>query len=221
MRLPLFPLNTVLFPGMVLPLHIFEERYKLMVRRCMEDDTPFGVVLIRDGQEAGGAATPHEVGTLAKITHVEPLPGGRMNIETTSTGRFRIRRLLDHEPYLAAEVETYPLAAPAASTTHALVSNLRPRIAAYLQLLSDDATVHISPEDMPDDPVDLAYLIAIALQVPMTDKQDLLTFDSARELLARERQLLLREHDLLRYMVSTIDAQQDLVVGPTGQLFLN
>lgn len=221
MRLPLFPLNTVLFPGMVLPLHIFEERYKLLVQRCIADNAPFGVVLIREGQEAGGVATPHPVGTLAKITHVEPLPGGRMNIETTGTGRFRIRRLLDEEPYLAAEVETYPLAASTATTTLSLVARLRPRIAAYLQLLSDDTTTQIGPEDMPDDPVDLAYLIAIALQVPMTDKQDLLMVGSARDLLVREQQLLLREHGLLRFMVSTSDAQQALVAGPTGQLFLN
>jgi Lon protease-like protein len=221
MRLPLFPLNTVLFPGMVLPLHIFEERYKLLVQRCIADNAPFGVVLIREGQEVGGVATPHPVGTLAKITHVEPLPGGRMNIETTGTGRFRIRRLLDQEPYLAAEVETYPLAASTATTTLALVARLRPRIAAYLQLLSDDTTTQIGPEDMPDDPVDLAYLIAIALQVPMTDKQDLLMVGSARDLLVREQQLLLREHGLLRFMVSTSDAQQALVAGPTGQLFLN
>ena len=67
--LPLFPLNTVLFPNMVLPLHVFEERYKLMINTCLAQDKPFGVVLIYSGTEAGGPAVPHSVGTVARIAH--------------------------------------------------------------------------------------------------------------------------------------------------------
>ena len=66
-ELPLFPLNTVLFPGQVLPLHIFEERYRLMIRRCLAEDAPFGVALIQTGAEVGAAAEPHTVGTVARI----------------------------------------------------------------------------------------------------------------------------------------------------------
>ena len=65
MRLSLFPLNVVMFPGMVMPLHIFEDRYKLMVRRCLREGKPFGIVLIQQGAEVGGEATPHPVGTMA------------------------------------------------------------------------------------------------------------------------------------------------------------
>jgi Lon protease-like protein len=105
MDLRLFPLQTVLFPGMRLPLHIFEERYQAMVRECIEHDAPFGVVLIREGVEAGGAAVPHNFGTTARITQVEYLDSGRMNIFTIGVRRFRIRRIDTSEAYLRADVD--------------------------------------------------------------------------------------------------------------------
>ena len=82
-ELRLFPLNTVLFPKMPLPLHIFEERYKLMITECMEADEPFGVVLIEEGSKAfGPLAQPHAVGCTARVVQVESLEDGRMNIIT-------------------------------------------------------------------------------------------------------------------------------------------
>ena len=84
-ELPLFPLNTVLFPGMPLPLHIFEDRYKQMINNCLEEKEPFGVVLIRNGKEAlGPLAQPHSIGCTARIVEVQKLSDGRMNI--TSVG---------------------------------------------------------------------------------------------------------------------------------------
>jgi uncharacterized protein len=92
--LPLFPLNTVLFPGMPLTLHIFEERYKLMIERCLEHRQPFGVVLIRYGKEAlGSLADPHRIGCTARILDVQPLSEGRMNISALGQKRFRILEL--------------------------------------------------------------------------------------------------------------------------------
>src|SRR3954453_11337770 len=88
-EIPLFPLNTVLFPGMPLPLHIFEPRYREMIGACVRDERPFGVVLIKEGREVGEAAMPFEVGTLAKIVGVERLDDGRMNVVTVGTDRFR------------------------------------------------------------------------------------------------------------------------------------
>jgi Lon protease-like protein len=87
---PLFPLNTVLFPGGVLPLRIFEPRYVDMVRRCMREGGEFGVVLIRQGAEAGGDATFHDVGTLVQIVDFDQLPDKLLGITSRGTRRFRV-----------------------------------------------------------------------------------------------------------------------------------
>src|SRR5947209_7299372 len=99
-ELPLFPLNTVLFPTAPLTLHIFEERYKEMVSRCIAEDIPFGVVLIREGQEAGAPAVPFEVGTTAQIVSVEKLLQGRMNLIAVGRKRFRLLDTSHARPYL-------------------------------------------------------------------------------------------------------------------------
>ena len=103
--LPLFPLGTVLFPGALLPLHIFEPRYRLLIRRCIERQRPFGIVLIRSGTEVGGSAEPYEVGTEAKIVAESPLPNGRSYIVTRGGRRFAVESLIaDAEPYLIGRV---------------------------------------------------------------------------------------------------------------------
>jgi Lon protease-like protein len=107
MELPLFPLHAVLFPGVALPLHIFEERYRSMVGRCIAAGEPFGVVLIRDGREVGDAPVSlAQVGTTAIIRQAGRYPDGRMDIVTVGGRRFRIDELHeDREPYLVGEVE--------------------------------------------------------------------------------------------------------------------
>ncbi len=92
-RLPLFPLSTVLFPRMVLPLHIFEERYKTMLRYCDEQDEPFGIVLIREGEEVGAPAEPYSIGTEAHILRVSDLEDERKLIVVQGRDRFRIREI--------------------------------------------------------------------------------------------------------------------------------
>ncbi len=104
-HIPLFPLNSVLFPKQALPLHIFEERYKLMIGRCIDEKAPFGVVLIKSGEEAGGDAEPYDVGTTARVARVQRLPDGRMNLITLGRRRFRILELDRSEEYLSGEVE--------------------------------------------------------------------------------------------------------------------
>ena len=89
-ELPLFPLNVVLFPGMRMPLHIFEERYKTMIGQCVEREQPFGVVLIKEGKEVGDPAEPFRTGTSARITRVARLEEGRMNIVTHGERRFEL-----------------------------------------------------------------------------------------------------------------------------------
>jgi len=107
--LRLFPLRTVLFPGMPLPIQIFEPRYHQLLAECLEADEPFGVVLLRAGEEVGDAgAEPHEVGTTARIESASPVGGGRVMVQSRGERRFRILTLHRDRPFLTAEVE-YPV----------------------------------------------------------------------------------------------------------------
>ncbi len=112
--LPLFPLRLVLFPGQVLPLHIFEPRYRMMINQCVEEELPFGVVLMREDTPDwrdynGDVELPYEIGTTAHIRRMERLADGRLNIITLGLHRFRVRKLRFDMPYLQGDVEAFPL----------------------------------------------------------------------------------------------------------------
>lgn len=205
--LPLFPLNTVLFPGMVLPLHIFEERYKLMVQRCLEEERAFGVVLIREGREVGGGAVPYDVGTTALIGGVSRLEGGRMNIVTIGHERFRLRTLRRDLPYLMGSADPWPLAGAETDLAYTLVEPVRALFQQYLDLLTQAQGDEIKVEEVPAEPRALALLVAIALQVPMAQKQRLLDQPTVAHLLATEQSILRREQLLLDYIARTQEEQ--------------
>jgi Lon protease-like protein len=202
MNLPLFPLHTVLFPGMALPLHIFEPRYRQMVEQCLAASRPFGVVLIRAGQEVGAPAVPHEIGVTARITGVERAAGGRLNIETVGEERFRLRETRPDGDLLTAEVDLLPLPSDPAGGDQRLVRALAPWLRRYLEVLGQAAQTELRVDTMPDHPVAMAYLAAIIAQVPMLEKQTLLAAASAAEMLRAERRLLRREVGLLRAMLA-------------------
>lgn len=103
-ELPLFPLNVVLFPGAFLPLHIFEQRYREMVKYCIRNESSFGVVMIKEGEEAGNGVTPCIVGTEVEVLDVNRFPDGRMNIMTSGHSRFEILEVNEDMPYLIARV---------------------------------------------------------------------------------------------------------------------
>lgn len=107
-QLRLFPLQTVLFPSMPLPLQVFEERYRLLISECLATQEPFGVVLIREGHEVGGSAVPYDMGTTARIEHVQPVDGVRLAVQSRGEQRFRITQLHHDRAYLSADVE-YPV----------------------------------------------------------------------------------------------------------------
>jgi Lon protease-like protein len=203
MDLPLFPLNTVLFPGMVLPLHIFEERYKLMVNRCLEEELPFGVLLIREGSEVGQQAAPHEVGTTTMIAGVTRLDGGQMNIVTIGHERFRLRSIRHDRPYLVGDAEPWPLRGARAREARRQVGPLRALFRQYLSLLVQAQGHRIEIEEIPEQPRQLALLIAISLQLPMAQKQHLLTQPTVAHLLLAERAIMNREQLLLDYVIQT------------------
>lgn len=198
-RLPLFPLNTVLFPHMPLTLHIFEPRYKLMIEQCLQAGQPFGVVLIREGREAlGPLAQPYPVGCTAKITDVERLPDGRMNLVVVGRERFRIVSLSYDLPYLMGTVEPFPPDDADVSETQWAGEQLRPWVERYLAVLARASqSVTFDPAALPDDPLALGYLAAGLLQIPLDQKQTLLATSRAAQFLADVREIYRREVVLL------------------------
>lgn len=203
-KLPLFPLNTVLFPGMMLPLHIFEPRYRLMIGRCIKQNDPFGVVLIKQGSEVGGGAIPYGIGTSAYITGVERLPEGRMNIQTVGHQRFKIERFVQEKPFLVGMVADFPLEGAEDPAAGELADRLRPSLRVFLDRLAAAGDVSL-PEELPSDPLVLAYLIAIALPMPLADKQKLLTIPGLAAVLRAEAALLYREIMFLDHMLERPD----------------
>ncbi len=223
MEIPLFPLkNVVLFPGMVLPLHIFEMRYREMINRCIAERLPFGVVLIQEGQEVGEAALPHAIGTLAKIIRVERLDDGCMNITTIGMERFKIEKIADpQQSYLTATVRTLPTVNGSTKAAIELAQKLRPRIYQYVELLSKANNAELKLDRLPEEPMTLAFLVAIALQVAATEKQKLLEYQGVPEILVGELNLLAHENMMLRYMVETQAEAQAMNAGMTGGIFPN
>ena len=104
-NLPLFPLNTVLFPGGTIPLQVFEPRYLRLIDDCLNSDSKFGVVLIKEGKEVGGPSVPMSIGTIAKITSVKNLPNNRLLVTSIGTDRFNILEILKDDPYMVASVD--------------------------------------------------------------------------------------------------------------------
>lgn len=203
-QLPLFPLGTILFPGATLNLHIFEERYRLMIGRCLEQRSPFGVVLIREGDEVeegrAGArpAEPYPVGTIAEITANVRLEDGRFLLSAVGRERFRIQSILQRSPYLIASVATLPEEVPLGAV--AAAAELRATYERYWQAVAAATGVPVQPEDLPDRPLDLAYHLADRLQVPLARKQHWLEIG----LIARLREI-------------AADMRTELALMPTGK----
>ena len=198
-ELPLFPLNTVLFPGMPLPLHIFEERYKRMVRFCLENNQPFGVVLIRQGSEAlGPLAEPHDIGCTARIIEVQPLAEGQMNIITLGENRFRIESTTSQDGYLVGKVDFFPLEETSSEKLDSSAQHLLPLVKQYMQILSEASEADLDPEKLPADPLVLAYLAAVLVQIPPEQKQALLAEQRAIDLLGRMEKIYRREVAMLQ-----------------------
>ncbi len=188
--LPLFPLNTVLFPGQLLPLHIFEPRYRQMIGECIQHGRAFGVVLIRSGEEVGATAEPHDVGTTAHIVQVESEADDRMNILCVGKARFRIARLLHDKPYLYGQVELWPWEPYLAG--NADLARIRRHLDRYLHMLAETADSKLDVS-LPDDPAALANIAASVLQVELSEKQRLLTTPSINAMLIDVADLLQRE----------------------------
>ncbi len=197
--LPLFPLNTVLFPRMPLPLHIFEPRYQEMMTRCLRERIGFGVLLITSGAEVAAQAETVTVGTVARIVNVEELEDGRMNMLTMGMVRFRLLKTYNHHPYLSGDIETWH---DEMGDVAALTRLTKLAHKAYINYVTDLAEL-MDDEDRPGqivaplDPQILSYTIAANLQVPNEEKQQLLEIESVQERLAREIEMVEAERAFL------------------------
>lgn len=174
MELPLFPLNTVLFPGAKLPLHIFEPRYRQMIGECLDLDRPFGVVLIRAGVEAGGDARPHGVGTSARITDVERLEDGRFNIVCEGRERFRIHDTSSVRAYLLGDVELLLDEDAVGQAADTAADEVRRRYLHFAQLTLAMRGEWAQRVPSPPRPSQLADTLAARLPTSMETKQELL-----------------------------------------------
>jgi Lon protease-like protein len=209
-RLPLFPLGTVLFPGLVLPLHIFEPRYRALIRDLMDlpaDQTrEFGVIAIRGGWEvpatspagltAGGSLTLYDVGCTAEIRQITEHPDGRFDIVTVGRRRFRLAELAsDPSPYLVGEVDLLAEATGDEASVERLATAVLELFQRYITLMRRDAPE--VGEQLPDRPAVLSYLVAASAALSVDDKQRLLAAADTAKRLRAERSLLRRELALL------------------------
>ena len=212
--LPVFPLGTVLFPGLVLPLHIFEERYRTLVRDLVAttDDEPheFGVATLRHGSEvlaAEAEAEPptvepavspdqlYDVGCTAELRQVTELPDGRFDIVTVGRRRFRVIGLAaQSHPYLTAEVEWLPDEDASGETAELLAPRVLAAFRTYLDLLRPESEVL---DQVPDDPTVLSHLVAATAQLTTEERQELLAAPDTASRLRAELRLLNREAGLL------------------------
>jgi uncharacterized protein len=197
-ELPLFPLQTVLYPGLPIPLHIFEDRYRQMFKRVLDGERRFGVVAIVKGRDVDADATYHPVGCVAEVAGVKRHPDGRLDVVARGRSRFKIDGVTQAAPYIVAEVSTLPEAAGEAAEQRSVkAGRLFTRYVATLLRMAGEQVESI---DIPDDPVAASYLVAAGLQIDLADKQRLLTLPSAAERLAAEAVLLRRELVLLEHL---------------------
>ena len=207
-EIPLFPLNLVLFPGMPLPLHIFEERYKAMIGDCMRYNTPFGVSLIRAGEEVGGPADPQRIGTTTRVLRSQMLDGGRLNIMTKGERRYEIIEITQQEPHVAGLVRM--LDEPVGESFTGVSSELTEEFSKLMRNLISLSGGYTAQVDIPENPVELSYTIAANLDAPIPVRQELLQVPTAADRLNRLVPLLKRRNHALEEEI----ARQNPFKGP-------
>ena len=174
----MFPLGTVLFPTLVLPLHVFEPRYRALTRDCLAGDREFGVVLIERGSEVGGGDVRTDVGTVARILEAEELDDGRWVLATVGTRRLRVEEWLPDDPYPRARVEPWDEPSPGDVDLDGVVAQLRRVLALKAELGEPAAPVTV---EVSDDPVLGTFQVGALAPFNPLDRQRVLGTDTAAE----------------------------------------
>jgi Lon protease-like protein len=205
-EVPLFPLNAVMFPGVVTPLHIFEDRYRALVRELVGIesvfDRVFGVIAIREGYEVGdhGMQSAHRVGTLVQLTEVEPYDDGRFDIEVIGRQRLRVTESDNSGPFLRGEVELLP--DEDEPDARAEAERTLATFETYRRALSELRGGPVLAGEMPKDPAYLSYSLASTCLLTLPQRQALLEADTARERLGMLRRTLHEEMRAMRALPS-------------------
>ncbi len=205
--LPLFPLGTVLYPGLLLPLNIFEERYRQLVRDLLDGPEPrrFGVIAIRKGRETGvdGISALYQVGCTATLREVAEQEDGRYLLVTVGTQRFRLVSLDDSQPYLQGEVDLIEDEVGDEAAAGLAVHAVQRAFRGYVEALASRESVEVTVPELPDEPLMLSYLVAASMILDLSVRQDLLAEPDAERRLGAERTLLTRETTMLRSLTAT------------------
>lgn len=219
--LPLFPLQAVLFPGVLLPLHVFEDRYRVLVQRLLDtpEDQPrrFGVVAIRQGRDTDPDLSDslHPVGCTAELQRVENQDDGSFEIVTVGVRRFRLRGVdAGAEPYLVGEIDWLPAASETGPETALLAQRARALFEGYVAAVAATSGAEVVTVDLPDEPDLLSYLIASTALLTLEDKQSLLEQDGTEDRLRDEIRLLRRETALVKELSVVPAPLTDLLPTP-------
>jgi uncharacterized protein len=205
-RLPLFPLGAVLYPGLLLPLHIFEERYRQLMRDLLAEPGPqrFGVIAIRKGRETGidGVSSLYEIGCTATLRQVVEQTDGTFDIVVAGTSRFTLRAIDDSWSYLRADVDLIEDETGDEAAAQAAVGVVQRAFHGYLAALAERGVTQQGTLDLPDEPVLLSYLVAATMVIDLPARQGLLAQPDALARLEAERALLGKETAMLRALTS-------------------
>lgn len=220
--IPLFPLGSVLFPGMALPLHVFEERYRQLVRTLAGYDVArrrFGVVAIRQGWEVGESSVHalFPVGTLAQVRHTSEHPDGRFHLLTVGTDRFRLRAVESgSQPYMMGEVDLLPPEPATGPEEASLARVVGSLFQDYVKAIAAAQRIATVEHELPGGPGELSYLVAAAALFTLEDRQALLEAPAARDRLRHEIWLLKRETTMVHALRAVPAPLREVQIPPTG-----
>lgn len=201
-EIPMFPLGTVLFPHAVLPLHVFEPRYRALVADCLAGDARFGVVLIERGHEVGGGDARFGLGTVTQIVQASETPDGRWALVTVGTQRVRVHEWLPDDPYPRAVVVPRPDPAPTRDAPEAVADARAALVRVHALRAELGLPAHTGDLLREDDVVRLSYEAAILAPLGPLDAHALLDLDDPVERLERVTELLRGEIEVLRFRLS-------------------
>lgn len=210
LELPLFPLNTVLFPGTVMPLNIFEPRYRQMIVDCQREKKPFGIVLVKPESEHL-QEVPYAVGTIAEIRNLDRLEDGRYTLMAVGMKRFRIVSQHRDKPYLSGIVELLEDDTEPEAELLRAMKQARQLFSNYLDVLLESADEEDMQTTLPDEPEELSHFIGYFMEIQNEQRQQFLEMTSTLQRLREEIAILRREVPFMRYMLIKVPHERAML----------